>query len=709
MIESSAGYQTAIVADARRILIEAIIDIVDPDLTYGAAACDSRADYSLDGQLHDKIFTLTPYATLEKNRWALDGSFHMLPDSSDAITGQAGFAGGALSGADGSFAAPAWVELRFSNVSILQACSVYFPTADYDGVPVDFTVEVRQGGTSYYTRTFTGNTEDHVSLDGFTVHNPDAIRVTVTKWSLPYRRMRLAEIVPGVYERWDEDIIAELNIQHQGNFACLALPYGTCTLKMDNLDRRFEPRSKNGLFQSIEERQGVDVKLGVRLADGTDEYRRVGVFYQYSGGWKTGDNGLTMQWYLVDIIGLLADRDYLVPAALPTTLEGWIASLTAQLGKNFEKLYSVDPDYADLPVTANSADDVTGKTCGDILRFACMAALTWPRADAETGKLTVEPFWNQGNRLDLDNLSSYPVMRANDDLAAITFKLYDEAKTEYVVSGNSTASSATVSVDNPFLHTKEDALSAARLILSSYGGNQLETTGRGDMSSEIGDVDTVWLNESSATTARRMHQSFDFTGGVLQGCRSVLLQADGSFLFQSRAVLTEGGSWTAPAGVSKLRLILVGRGGDGTDGTDGTWGMAGEDGVEGAGGKVWAGTVDINPEQTFSVAIGQDASFGQYSSADGQLFPLGYTDVASGDSFARSGVEAPLPGTGDGGARGIGGVKGNRHYETVSGTDKDGNHWTTTYEVVDNYPGKGTEGVSGVPGCVVVYWDKEGA
>lgn len=703
MIESTAGYQRAIVADARRILMEAIIDIVDPDISYGDALSDSRADYSMDDQLHDKVFTLTPYATVEKNRWVLDGSFRVLPDRNDAMIGQAGFAGGTLSGADGSFAVPAWVEMRFSNVSILQACSVYFPSGNCDGVPVDFTVEVRQGGTAYCTKTFTGNQADHVSLDGFTVHNPDAIRVTVTRWSLPYRRMRLVEIVPGIYERWDEDVIAELNIQHQGNFACLALPYGTCTLKMDNLDRRFEPRSKNGLFQSIEERQGVDVKLGVRLADGTDEYKRVGVFYQYSGGWKTGDNGLTMQWYLVDIIGLLSDRDFLIPAELPTTLEGWIASLTAQLGVNFEGRYAVDPDYANLPITANSAGDVAGKKCGDLLLSACMAAGVWPRADAETGNLAVEPFWNQGNRLDLDNLSSYPVMKANDDLAAITFKLYDEAKTEYVVSGNSTASSATVSVDNPFLHTKEAALSAARMILSAYGGNQLETTGRGDMSSEIGDVDTVWLNESSAATARRMHQSFEFTGGVMQGCRSVLLQADGSFLFQSRAILTKSGSWTAPSGVSKLRLILVGRGADGTSGTDGTWGMAGEDGAEGAGGRVWAGTVDINPEQTFSVSIGQDTTFGQYSSTNGQIFPLGYTDVASGDSFARSGVELPLPGTGDGGAKGIGGVKGNRHYEKI--TNEDGS--TTTYMVVDNYPGKGTQGVAGADGCVVIYWDKE--
>ena len=715
MIECSGGYREAIVGDSRRIYLRAVIDIIDPDIRYGAVGSQSEAAFSLSAQLYDKLFTLTPYATLERNRWVLDGTFRAIPDDNGNIRGQMGYVSGDLSGEDGAFAVPQFVELSFSNVSILQACSVYFPTADYDGVPAEFTVEVRQGGTVYYSKAFTGSTESSVSLDGFTVYDPDAIRVTVTKWSMPGRRARIAEIVPGIYEEWDEHILASFQVTQQANFACLALPYGTCSLRMDNLDRRFEPRSKNGLFQSIEERQGMPVSIGVRLPEGGTEYKQVGVYYQYSGGWKTGDNGLSMQWDLVDIVGLLADREFLVPDVLPATLSGWIAALAAQLGPNFADRWHVDPDYGDLPLTVSAGADVTGKKCGDILRWACMAAGAWPRADAETGYLTAEPYWSQGNRLDLDNMTAYPTMKANDDLAAIIFKLYDGSDTQYIVSGNSTASSATVSVDNPFLHTAAQALTAARLILSTYGGNKLETSGRGDPSCELGDVDTVWLNESSATTGRRVQQTFGFSGGVLQGCQSTLLQADGSFLFQSRAILTEDQTWTAPAGVTKLRLIVVGGGSGGTSGTDGNWDNAGTDGRDGEGAMVWAGTVNINEQQSFAVQIGQggglgqeggDTAFGVYSSADGKRFPTGYTDIANGDSFARSGVQAPLAGTGDGGAGGRGGNKGQGHYVTTYG--KDGKPNGSRF-VTDVPPGRGTPGIAGQSGCVVIYWDKEGA
>lgn len=703
MIKSGQAYHAAITGDARRVLLRAVIDIISPDIVFGAGETSGQIPWSKPEQLHDKVFgNPAKYATLERDRWALDGTWDLLPDDPTQTVGQMGYIGSVLSGADGTFSTPPWVELQFSGVSVLQACSVYFPGNDYDGLPEDFTVEVKQGGTAYHTRTYTGNTASSVSLEGFTVNNPDAIRVTVTKWSRPSRRMRVVEIVPGVYEGWDGGMIAEFNVKQQGNIAATALPYGTCTLKIDNLSRRFEPRSKNGLFQSIEERQGIDISLGVRLEDGTDEYKRLGIFYQYSGGWRTGDNGLTMQWNLVDIIGLLANREFLAPATLPTTLGGWIGALAAQLGVNFQDRWHVDPNYTALPVTVRTADDLQGKSCGDILRWVCQATGTWPRADASTGDLTAEPLWSEGNKVTLDNLNGYPVMKANRDVAALIFTLNDGSGAKYIVSGNATSSSETVSIDNPFIKTQAQALAAARLILSTYGGNVLDLTGRGDPSSEIGDVETVWLDESQATTARLTMQTFQFSGGVMQGCQSQLLQADGSFLYQGREIITTPGTWKAPAGKKSLRVILVGKGGDGTRGQDGTWNAAGADGVDGLGGLVWAGTININDGQEFPVTFGEDTTFGAYSSANGKRYENGYTDVASGDSFARTGVAKPRAGTGDGGAKGTGGTQGRR--QKITWEDEGG--FSHSYWKIYSYPGIGADGAMGSSGCAVVYYDK---
>ena len=729
MIEATSAFRSAIVGKTRRIYLKAVVDISDPDMTIGAVTSSGLAPWSKSAQLTDKDISAPPrYATLEKNRWLLDGSFAVFPDDYQTA-GEIGTASETLSGADGTFSAPVWTQLSFANVSVLQACSIFFSSDPLDGVPEDFTVDILVDGVSYHTETYTGNTQSAVKISGFTVYTPDAIKITVTKWSLPYRRMRTVEIIPGYYEQWSENMLASFSVQQQGDVSCLTLPYGMLKMAMNNKNRMFEPRSKSGLFQSIEERQGVETYIGVRLADGTVEYKRVGVFYQYSDGWKTGDNGLTMQWDLVDIIGLLADRAYLAPTVLPITLSGWIASLVSQLGANFASRYTVDADYADLAVTASSRAAVSGKKCGDILRWACMATGTWPRADAETGKLAVEPLWNQGSKITLENLVNYPTMKANHSLASLIFHLSDG--TEYVVSGNSTSSEKTVTIENPFLHTQAQALTAARLILSCYGGNQLELTGRGDPSSEIGDVDTVWLNESRATAARRIYQTFQFADGVLQGCQSKLLQADGSYLYDAFEIIRESGTWTAPPGVTHLRLVLGqggqggGYGGDGYVAGSGVLpgsGVAagyGDPGADGLGGKVWFDTVTINAGQTFSVSLGAggaaaatqgaegseggETTFGVYSSANGQRYPNGYTDIANGQVFARTGVAVPESGTGDGGKGGDGGDPGQGYWKQLFWDDGRPRGWDF---VVTKEPGKGKPGKSGASGFVMVTWDK---
>ena len=238
-----------------------------------------------------------------------------------------------------------------------------------------------------------------------------------------------------------------------------------------------------------------------------------------------------------------------------------------------------------------------------------------------------------------------------------------------------------------------------------------------------------------------MSQSFQFENGVLQGCESVLLQADGSFLFEEMAVITESGSWTAPAGVSQLRVI-IGQGGQGSSpGEDGYVGGSGilpgsgvaagegQPGVAGQGGKIWYATIDINPQQVFEVTIGQggapsttygtpgsmggETTFGPYSSANGQVYPLGFTDVASGNSYARTGVQAPVSGTGDGAAGGAGGSAGAGYWKTlywtpnIPGYSESNAGKTRGWDfIVTVEPGPGAPGKAGASGFVAIYWDK---
>lgn len=739
MISVSDGFREAVVGVSRRMLGRALVEIVDPDIQYGVSDGSGAAWWSQPEQLRDRVVTAKPrYATLEPGRWVLDGTAELLPETAETVTGQVGHVGDVLSDSDGAFDGTVYAEQPFSNVSILQACSVYFSDDPADGVAEDFRVDIMSGSTAVFSKSYTGNRAVSVSFTDFTVYDPTSIRVYVTRWSLPQRRVRVLDIVPGLYEQWDLSSIVSLDVQMRGNFADLALPYGTANLRLKNTDRRFEPYTRSGIFKSIEERQSIPISLGPVQADGTVEYAPIGVFFQKSGGWTTGQNDMFIDWALVDICGLLAERTFVPPATLPTTLAGWFACFAGQLGENFADWYHVDPDYAELPLTINSAEHLKNRTCGALIRFACMATGTWPRADQETGKLTAEPLWKQGSKVTLSQLYDYPVKSANDTLATLTFKLYDgtEDGTTVVISGNSTSSSKNLSIDNPFLHTAAAAQTAARQILSQYGGIKLEADSRGDPATEIGDVDTIWISRSEAKTGRRMEQSFKISNGVLKQNRNLWLQADGSYLFEAQAVLTGSGTWTPPAGVTEVRYIL-GQGAQGsTAGENGKVirydsgfgpqpSYMANDGAPGKPGRILSGVMNVNAGTPIAyscgagtaagaygatVAEGADTTFGpNLTTADGQLYENGFTDLASGSAYGRALVPEPKDGTSDGPAAGKGG--GNEVWRFVRNEtdyDSEGNI-IGSHDVYSKVSSRsdGSPGKKGADGFIVLWWDKE--
>ena len=521
MTESSAAYKTAVVADARRTYIRAVINIIDPDIVFGSPSVSSDAGYSQLPQLVDAEFvTGDNYTTMEKNRWLLNGSFDTIPDS---VPRQVGAVTAGISGADGAFTEAQTATISFSGVETLQVITLQFSENPYDGIPEDFVVTC---GSQTFTRT--GNTKTRVEIDGFTVTNPTSISISVTKWSMPNRHARIIEIFPGLHEEWSGEDVYQLSVNQQANFAAAALPYGTATLSVDNTTRRFEPTAPDGIFRSIEERQGIDLSVGVLLETGAVEYKPLGRYYQYSGGWKTGQNAMTIQWSLVDIVGLLADREYIPPSTLPTTAGGWIASVAAQLGGNFTSEHTADAALSSVSLSPDNRASVTGKRCADILSWVAMAAGGYITADAATGKLALKQIRSTGGTLALDDLEKYPVVRANDDLGAIVFTLHDGNGTKFTFAGNAAASSATLSIDNPFIKTQAAAQAVAERILKFYGGNAFETVGRGDPAAEIGDVDTIAITRTQNANGRRFAQSFSFSGGVLKSCQSKFIEVKSS-------------------------------------------------------------------------------------------------------------------------------------------------------------------------------------
>lgn len=748
MIDRSSAYDQAVTARRRRITVRATFDLRDPDAVVSGAASSAQSPYSQIGQVYDEITDQTDFklGTLEQDRIQLDGSWALPPDDPDEVKAeQLGWWGGVLSGADGTFASPQpYIELTFTGMSILQAFTLWFSQNSYDGVPESFRVDVYSAATLAFSRTVEGNADHQVLIEQFTVYDPTKIRVTMLKWSRPYTYPRLTDLFFGLFEQWSGRDIHSVDVLTESTFTGLSLPYSTCDLEAYNKEHRFDPYAPNSLFLSIEERQAIPIDWGIYLPDGKIEWVPGGWYYQQSGGWEIKD--LTVKWSLVDIIGMLVDRNYSPPDTLPTTLGGWITSIVACLGVNLAGRYIVDDEVKDLALTA-IAEDVTDLTCGEVLRYACMATAAWAHQDFETGYLRISKRgYDTGANITGSNMPSWPKMQANEEIADITFKL-DEG--EVTFPGTNTASNKSLTVDNPFMHTADDARRVVSNVMSQYGGRKFTVRSRGNPASETGDIDTVATAFGTTISARRYKHQLKLVDGVMRNLPSYLIQTETDKYYQNTVVidgaLTGSGSWTAPAGITKIYIQLVG-GGDGGDGGYGGDAYGSNDpgpapaGTAGLGGKVYIAEISINEGQTFAFRCGKGGrggaggqaqnvygdmddelrkgqpgspgtatTFGAYSSSNGKQYPAGITDVETGAYYGASGidgteaVENPKPAASASSNTGNGGNGGDSGNNGVYRNVISDGHFVRRQWVVESSPG--APGGNGADGLIIIRYN----
>lgn len=124
-------------------------------------------------------------------------------------------------------------------------------------------------------------------------------------------------------------------------------------------------------------------------------------------------------------------------------------------------------------------------------------------------------------------------------------------------------------------------------------------------------------------------------------------------------VLTGSGSWTVPADVTMIRIVVCSGGDGGTGGENGElgWGLyyqdpdaghGGQGGRAGSGGRWLQLDLTVTPGESFAYAsgvgggsdqLGTDTTFGDYSSADGAATSNGFVDILTGIRYATPGVD----------------------------------------------------------------------
>jgi hypothetical protein len=244
-----------------------------------------------------------------------------------------------------------------------------------------------------------------------------------------------------------------------------------------------------------------------------------------------------------------------------------------------------------------------------------------------------------------------------------------------------------ISIDNATLITSLNSKAVADKMYEVFTKERQINTQVLRNNEEAGDLVDV-INPYTMVTEEACIKQLDINISKLSVADAEMLvdyMPDGVIIgYENRVLITEGTSWTVPAGVEEIRAILIGGGNGGDGGNNGSSGDNGEtstsgwqDGVPdnwndlpkevgnagagglagepGSGGKILdIGPQTVTPGETKSLSIGAGGAggsagasgspggntiFDSYSSADGEVSNNGYTDILTSNIYAIKGLK----------------------------------------------------------------------
>ena len=205
------------------------------------------------------------YATLELNRWSLNGEELILPASG---ANRDGFISSFMSDADGKFTNAPTLSRTFSKPRMIPGLTLTFDTRCKEW-PVSVTADFYLNGAVVKSATVTVTSET-AELDT-RVDACDKIVITFGD-ALPYRRPRLEEVLYGLVKRFTNRDIVSTKQSHDVDPLTRRLPKESMRFVILDYQRNYDPDNPSGIYKYIDTHSPVSIRFGYTLPNGTVEW-----------------------------------------------------------------------------------------------------------------------------------------------------------------------------------------------------------------------------------------------------------------------------------------------------------------------------------------------------------------------------------------------------------------------------------------------------
>ncbi|MDD4564764.1 MAG: hypothetical protein PHE79_04735 [Eubacteriales bacterium] len=269
--------------------IRVSFELVDVDAAENAqVTATSEAAISELDQTHNRVDGMDKrLASLEHNYFVLDGSY-ILPDEID--NGEVGWWSSEISGNDGILSTPQVLEFDFTaNQSSIGFTVIFDDRADQYATSFKIQVYGSTGillGEDIVIDNDNARYVSNMPVDGYR-----KVKLTFLKTSVPRRRVRIAEVVFGIIQTFDETNTMEMRLLNEVSPWAESLPSAELAITVENQDRKYNMINPQGVYKYLQEGQGMNAAIGVGATKASIERVNMGRTYYTSS--QAEDNSMT--------------------------------------------------------------------------------------------------------------------------------------------------------------------------------------------------------------------------------------------------------------------------------------------------------------------------------------------------------------------------------------------------------------------------------
>lgn len=487
MYPTSQAYKDAVYAPARRVTAKVTFDISDVtaagDVT-SITTTTELAPISKKDQINNNARDATyKLATLEQDRFKLDGSFSFADDVTTANNGEVGFISSALCDATGVFSSAQTLTVVFGGLHSSAGLTVTFDQLNNE-YATEFTAAAYNASDVLIDSvSVTGNTLALCPVFGQFL-NYKKVVVTITKWNVGNRRARVSEVDFGFIAVYTDDQLISCNLIEEMDMTSALLPSPEFRFTVDNSDRAFNILNPTGHYKYLQQRQEIIAELAVETSADVYEYVPLGKYLLWE--WTSEEGSLTASFTTRTNLDLMANYTYerLTPAS--KSLHALAVEVFATCG-----ITNYSLDLALLSITTNSMAKKTDcKTLLQMIAIAGRCNITVTRSNVITLKQL--SFGAAADTVDFDNIYSEPKI----ELERIVKQVDVTYWTDLATSGISSAAAAGVDIgdtlkleQNTLINNSTEATGVANWILAQKAYRaKYSINWRGNPAQELADV-----------------------------------------------------------------------------------------------------------------------------------------------------------------------------------------------------------------------------